>query len=717
MTSTCHDTSRYPFVRHLTHDYEKAISQLPLLNIDSLLIPSPYVLDKTIDIDYGHSYVWEERGELLGFMTVYATPDRKKFHIYRQVTSPFGRGKGIGTAFVSCLAEAVDPDAHIYLYVWDKLQSSIDFFKSRGFVAEDRVVYRKMKFLLMSVTARVLRETALAEQRPAVTVVEELSKVRHDVKKSLRVLSDMAAMMSVDNFNRIAEDINRESRVMLNILNMYEDTIHLSHKVSLKEILTERVIPYVEAVDSGCGIRVTMKSRIEPVNGSYVTVSRALINIVANAMDAIREAGRPGRIEFELEQHDDCVTLVITDNGTGIPADKLLLGPDRVPLFVGRTTKGPHEGEGLGTLQVYAAFGPENITVESVAGEFTRWTVTMGRSITRENALHTDLSTRYIRFIKSTQQIGVTENSTRTEIAAFIWQLRQMELFSYDLIYHFSRYNNVRDVFLNVLLYRYGGRSFEFLKEEVRKCRLDDPSIGSWLLGMTRRICRNETWLRDHVPFEECRDVLFQSCGQGRERTMIFTLDPDTGRFFTTDRKLAEHLDFIPYLGKSRDDLLRGELVGDVRNVQSPIYLGVWSVRSRDDLYAKLGLIRHGAGRTLLLLYRLQYYTQTSTLAPPSPIGGCEWRSRGPDPFAARQPDRMPVDRMKSSMVCNTCASRSRAVRNRWQSDPSIRSVASPCTIDQCMVTSASSLRPAAAVGLPARRSPWHSVTSRTSAA
>lgn len=614
--------ARYPFVRYLTPAHEKAISQQPLLNIDSLVIPSPYVQDKTLDIDYRHSYVWEERGELLGYMTVYATPDRKKFHIYRQVTSPFGRGKGIGTAFVSCLAESVHPDAHIYLYVWDKLPSSIDFFKSKGFVAVEHVVYRKMKFLLMSVTAGILRETAVETIRPDTTIVEELSKVRHDVKKSLRVLSDMAAMMSVDNFNRIAEDINRESRVMLNILNMYEDTVHLSHKVSIKDILTERVIPYVEAVDSACEVRLVMRSRIEPVNGSYVTVSRALINIVANALDAIRETGRRGLLEFDLEQHDDIVTLAITDNGSGIPADRLRLGPDKVPLFVGRTTKGPHEGEGLGTRQIYAAFGPDNIRVESEQGRFTRWTITLGRSITREDALHTELGTRYVRFIKSTQQIGVTPHSPRTDIAAFIWQLRKMELFSYDLIYHFSRHNNVRDVFLNVLLYRYGGRPFEFLKEEVRNCRLDDPSVGSWLLGMTRRISRNEAWLREHLPFDQYKDVLFQSYGQALDRTMIFTLDPESGRFFATDRKLAEHLDFVQYLGKPRDELLRGELVGDVRNVQSPIYLGVWLVRSLEDLYARLGLIQRGARQLLTMGLdrekRISFYNTTYN------SGGCE---------------------------------------------------------------------------------------------
>ena len=608
-------SGEHPHIRQLTPHDEKNIAQQPLLNIDSLVIPSPYILDKTLDMDYQHSYVWEDRGEVLGFMQVYATSDRKKFHIYRQVTSPFGRAKGIGTALVNRLANSVAPDARIYFYVWDKLISSIGFFKGKGFVVAGHVVYRKMAFQLMEATAAVLCETTAASKRPEVTIVEELSKVRHDVRKSLRVLSDMAAMLSVDNFSKIAEDITRESRVMLNILNMYEDTVHLSHKVSLKELLFERVIPYVEAVDSGCEVRFSCASRIDPVSGTYVGCSRALINIVANAMDAIRESGRRGLIEFSLQQVDDSVILAISDNGNGIEAEQLMPGPDNMPLFVGHTTKGPHEGEGLGTRQVYAAFGTDNIRVESEAGKFTRWTITFKRSTTRNSLLLNDLWSRYIRFIKSSQYITLDAGSSRTEIATFIWQLRQMELFCYDLIYHFSRYNNVRDIFQSVLLYRFGGHRFEHLKNEVRKCRIDHPSIGSWLLGMVSRISRNETWLRDNVPFDEYKDVLFQSYGQAIDRTMIFTLDPDSGRFFITDRKLAEHLDFIPYLGRPRDELLRGEIVGDVRNPDSPVYLGVWSVRSRADLLDKLALIQRGARQLLAMgldqRKRISFYTTT----------------------------------------------------------------------------------------------------------
>ena len=212
-----------------------------------------------------------------------------------------------------------------------------------------------------------------------------------------------------------------------------------------------------------------------------------------------------------------------------------------------------------------------------------------------------DLSTRYVRLIKTTQKAKLTKETSRKDMTIFIWQLRQMELFSYDLIYHFSRYNNIRDIFHCVLLYRFGGKSFDYLKEELGKCRIDNNEIRAWLLGISKRLSKYDTCIMRNIPFQEYKDVLFQSYGQATDRTMIFTLDPDNGNFFTTDRKLAEHLDFVPYLGRDKDDLLRGELVGDVREVSSPIYLGVWTTRSVEELHSKMKQIRQGARQLLLM--------------------------------------------------------------------------------------------------------------------
>jgi GNAT superfamily N-acetyltransferase len=605
----------YPYIRKLNSAYEERIRKIPFLNIDSVLIPSPYIKDNTLDIDYEHSFVWDEEGELLGYLLIYSNPEKTKFHLYKQVTSPFGRGKGIGSAFIEKLATSVAPDARIYLYVWEKLISSIDFFLGKGFDFEELTVYRKMKFHLMSARAEVLRKTIVLTKDKDYSAAEELGKVRHDAKKSLKVLFDMASMLSLDNFNKVIEDINRESTALLNTLNMHQDRIKVFHEVNMKELITERVIPFVEAAQIPCEVRLILGSKIPPVIGNYMDFSRALINLVSNSIDAIGESGRHGIIELALTVKGEHVILAINDNGVGIDAHMLEKGPDMVPLFVGKTTKHVKTGEGVGTRQIFSTFGANNISVASKKSEYTRWTILLKKSSQKETTLLTELESRYIGFIKATQHIGITRDSGRNDIAAFIWQLRQMEIYSYDLVSQFSRYNNIRDIYRNLLLYRYGGKNFDYVATELNKCRIDSESIKTWLLGITKRIKRNESYIYDKFNFDEFKGILFKSYGQAIECTTIFTLDPQSGRFHATDRKLAEHLDFVPYLGSDRDKLVRGEFSGDLKNITSPIYLGVWSIVDRKDMHEKIGFLRQAARQLLEMTLekdkRLCFYNTT----------------------------------------------------------------------------------------------------------
>ena len=187
-------------------------------------------------------------------------------------------------------------------------------------------------------------------------------------------------MLSVDNCNKVIEDINRETTALLNTLNMYEDQIAASHEVHIKELITDRVIPFIEVAEVPCEIRLILGSKIPAVIGNYVNFSRALINIISNSLDAIREAERKGIIEISLHESDDTVTLALQDNGVGIEQERLTIGPDALPLFVGKTTKKGKTGEGIGTRQIFSTFGPANISVESTVGEGTRWTVQLKKS-------------------------------------------------------------------------------------------------------------------------------------------------------------------------------------------------------------------------------------------------------------------------------------------------------------------------------------------------
>jgi hypothetical protein len=255
--------------------------------------------------------------------------------------------------------------------------------------------------------------------------------------------------------------------------------------------------------------------------------------------------------------------------------------------------------------------------------------------------------------MKSTQHIGVNKESSNLEIAAFIWQLRKIEIFSYDLVYQFSRYNNVRDIYRNLMMYLYGGKDFNYMKTEMKKYRIDNENIRTWLLDIIKRIKRQENFILQNLDFNEYKGVLFESFGQAVERTIVFTLEPESGKFYATDRKLAEHLDFVPFLSPNRDSLLRGEFIGDVRNVQSPIYLGVWLVVIRQDMYDKMRLIQKGAQQLLEMGLRnekrLFFYNTTNnkgdceidTLKSTTLLGMVEMREEDFDQFITETEDEL----------------------------------------------------------------------------
>ena len=163
-------TQQPEFLVALTPALEERIKRIPFLDIDAYVIPSPYIRHNKLEKDYNHSYAWDAQGEILGHMLIYSDKSRDIYHLYKQVTSPFGRGQGIGSAFIDRLISDLPDHALIYLYIWEKQIDSIDFFTSRGFQTGEQTVYKHQTFCLMEATAGDIRqhlELVTATQRSA----------------------------------------------------------------------------------------------------------------------------------------------------------------------------------------------------------------------------------------------------------------------------------------------------------------------------------------------------------------------------------------------------------------------------------------------------------------------------------------------------------------------------------------------------------------------
>lgn len=97
----------------------------------------------------------------------------------------------------------------------------------------------------------------------------------------------------------------------------------------------------VDAAVRKVGIEVDCAEGLPPVNGDRVQLQQVLLNLLINAMDAMKDALDP-RIAIHARRDDDAMlSVTVSDNGPGIPEDRLPRILD--PFF---TTK--PEGLGLG---------------------------------------------------------------------------------------------------------------------------------------------------------------------------------------------------------------------------------------------------------------------------------------------------------------------------------------------------------------------------------
>ncbi len=591
-----------PYIKALTTELEDRIRRNPSLNIDSFIIPSPFVADESLEKDYDHSYVWEEEREILGYIETWIDPAKKRLHIYRQVTSPFGRGKGIGSAFLNHLAEEAPAFSAMDLYIWERQTESLSFYKRRGFVERERLAWRALNFIRLEGETRTVKE-AIAKAGVESGSAEELGKIRHDAKKAIRLIADMAGALTAENCDRIIEDINRETTALINTLNLFRDSIQRFRTVNLKDLVIDRIIPMIEHSPVPCELRLKFAPHVGEARAHYLEAGRAIVNLVSNALDAIRSAEKPGVLSISLEAAAGWIVLSVEDNGIGIDSERLAPGLDGKPRFVGVTTKAD-SGEGQGTRQIYAAFGAENISVRSENGGGTRWTIRLPKAELRDESELASLETRLAEFkavgASDVPAVGASDAAAdHAELSAFIWRCRKLEILVWDLILQFARKNNVRELYRLFLSFRYGGTTSTAFKEELESFKTDTPELRLWLADAARLVKRGDAAMESVDPDGAWAGIRFKSYGQATERTVIFTLNPATGRFGATDRKLAEHADFVPYLGATRDRLLRGEFFGDVQNPDNPIQLGVWEIGDADDGRRKAALVRAGAQRLI----------------------------------------------------------------------------------------------------------------------
>jgi signal transduction histidine kinase len=179
------------------------------------------------------------------------------------------------------------------------------------------------------------------------------------------------------------EEVIRLAKLTRQMLDSARGSVNGMEKdiVNIRDLVGEVARAYGDSLRES---KITIVHRapegLPPVRGSRDKLKQVMINMVINARDAIkaRHASRAtapdGCIILEASATDDSVRLEISDNGIGIPADKV----DHIfDAFF--TTKQEVSGVGLGLSVSYGIIQQHHgsITVASKAEEGTTFTITL----------------------------------------------------------------------------------------------------------------------------------------------------------------------------------------------------------------------------------------------------------------------------------------------------------------------------------------------------
>jgi signal transduction histidine kinase len=215
-----------------------------------------------------------------------------------------------------------------------------------------------------------------------------LAGIAHELNNPLSNISTSAELLEEENerlgpaqrrelVGQIVSETDRATQIIRTVLDYSREPHPERRPTNLLSALFESVILVRGELPTHVSVNLDVAPDIE-VLAHKTKLQQAFINLMTNAIDAMREAHRDGTIDVSARfaAGDEQVEIVFRDTGAGIPPNVV----DRVfdPFF---STKDVGHGTGLGlylTHQIVEQHGG-TIRVESAVGEGTTVTIRLPR--------------------------------------------------------------------------------------------------------------------------------------------------------------------------------------------------------------------------------------------------------------------------------------------------------------------------------------------------
>jgi len=183
-------------------------------------------------------------------------------------------------------------------------------------------------------------------------VGQTLAGVAHELNNPLTALIGYAELLRSQEvpphlektLKKIQEQAVRSTRIVKNLLSVARQRNPERNLVDTGEILASVVELFAyEARVSNVSLELEVAPELPKILGDPHALQQIFVNLVQNAIHALKEHDGQRLIRVEAHPHPDSLHIVVSDSGPGIPEDL------RTRIFQAFfTTKGPEKGTGLG---------------------------------------------------------------------------------------------------------------------------------------------------------------------------------------------------------------------------------------------------------------------------------------------------------------------------------------------------------------------------------
>jgi PAS domain S-box-containing protein len=210
--------------------------------------------------------------------------------------------------------------------------------------------------VMTDVTDSAVLRAKLVHAEKMAAVGQLVSGVAHEVNNPLTAILGFTDLLMENpelpesarrDLRVILQEAQRTKQIVQNLLSFARQMPPRRQPVQLNSILKRTVqLRSYDFISHGIQVVERLDESLPDIVGDSHQLQQVFLNIINNAYDAVRECGRPARIEVMSTRTENGIEVSFRDNGIGIS------DPERIfdPFF---TTKDVGKGTGLGLSICY----------------------------------------------------------------------------------------------------------------------------------------------------------------------------------------------------------------------------------------------------------------------------------------------------------------------------------------------------------------------------